>query len=84
MDKSDDNLALDRFVNRMTDIITKYADVIDWDELPDPIPEAEIINISVSFFVWQTLIGSWNNNFKFSKYFGIFRLKYLYKKGFES
>lgn len=31
-----DNIDFDRFINVMADLITKYADKIDLDSLPDP------------------------------------------------
>ena len=34
---------LTRFIDRMAQLITKYADVVDWNELPDP--DYEKLNI---------------------------------------
>lgn len=39
-------MELERFINRMADLITKYADAVNWDELPDPDIEAEDIKFS--------------------------------------
>lgn len=48
---------LNRFIDRMAQLITKYADAVDWNELPDP--DYEKLNIdenmaetSVSAFVF--------------------------------
>lgn len=41
----------ERFINVLSDLITKYADKIDLDGLPDvKLPEAEM-NKSASFFI---------------------------------
>ena len=34
---------LNRFIDRMAQLITKYADAVDWNELPDP--DYEKLNI---------------------------------------
>lgn len=45
-----DNINFDRFINVMADLITKYADKIDLDSLPDvEMPEAETSKVSASF-----------------------------------
>lgn len=61
-----DNINFDRFINVMADLITKYADKIDLDSLPDvEMPEAET-SVSASFFAF---IGKWSAEyFKAEKY----------------
>lgn len=44
------NESLERFVYVMADLITKYADKIDLDELPEvDMPEVETTKVSASF-----------------------------------
>lgn len=44
------NIDFDRFINVMADLITKYADKIDLDNLPDvKMPEAGTSKVSASF-----------------------------------
>ena len=44
------NVDFDRFINVMADLITKYADKIDLDSLPDvEMPEAETSKVSAFF-----------------------------------
>ena len=46
------NVDFDRFINVMADLITKYADKIDLDSLPDvEMPEAETSKVSASFLL---------------------------------
>lgn len=37
------DINLTRFIDRMAQLITKYADAVDWNELPDP--DYEKLNI---------------------------------------
>ena len=50
MTHSTNDICFDRFINVMADLITKYADKIDLDSLPDiEMPEAETSKVSASF-----------------------------------
>lgn len=52
MADSTGDVCLERFINVMADLITKYADKIDLDSLPNvQMPEAEIKEISVFFIL---------------------------------
>ena len=53
MADSTNDVCLERFINVMADLITKYADKIDLDSLPDvQMPEAEITEISAFFYFY--------------------------------
>ncbi len=64
----------------MADLITKYADKIDLDALPDiEMPEAET-SVSASFFMLNGyLVGFMIWGCKIPKYFGVFGAK-MYTK----
>ena len=54
MADSTGDVCLERFINVMADLITKYADKIDLDSLPNvQMPEAEIKEISAFFILWK-------------------------------
>lgn len=56
MADSTNDVCLERFINVMADLITKYADKIDLDSLPDvQMPEAEITEISAFFYFMEQI-----------------------------
>lgn len=69
------DINLTRFIDRMAQLITKYADAVDWNELPDPdyeklnIDENTVAGTSVSaIFVMLVKIyllsGFYSKNYK--------------------
>ena len=60
---------LNRFIDRMAQLITKYADAVDWNELPDP--DYEKLNIDESKA--ETSVSAF-----------VFLQKKLYRQYFES
>lgn len=73
------DVCFERFINTMADLITKYADQINLDELPDiEMPKAETMKVSASFFVSMgKCSGRWFCSEKIrniSVFFGIKRL----------
>lgn len=58
MADSTNDVCLERFINVMADLITKYADKIDLDSLPDvQMPEAEITEISAFFIFMEEILA---------------------------
>lgn len=56
MADSTGDVCLERFINVMADLITKYADKIDLDSLPNvQMPEAEIKEISAFFYFMEAI-----------------------------
>ena len=47
---------LNRFIDRMAQLITKYADAVDWNELPDP--DYEKLNIDSKIIVAGTSVSA--------------------------
>ena len=47
---------LNRFIDRMAQLITKYADAVDWNELPDP--DYEKLNIDNKKIVAGTSVSA--------------------------
>ena len=80
------NIDFDRFINVMADLITKYADKIDLDNLPDvKMPEAGTSKVSALFFAFMGKISV--KCFKGAKYRRIsvfFSKKWLYKERIKS
>lgn len=77
-----DNIDFDRFINVMADLITKYADKIDLDSLPDiEMPEAETSKVSASFFAFMWKISvKWFWGSKYRNISIFFSKNRLYKK----
>ena len=65
---------LNRFIDRMAQLITKYADAVDWNELPDP--DYEKLNIDEN--IAETSVSA------ISFYLGKILLKTLYRRKIES
>lgn len=61
---------LNRFIDRMAQLITKYADAVDWNELPDP--DYEKLNIDDDYKA-ETSVSAF-----------VFLQKKLYRQYFES
>lgn len=65
MDSTND-VCLERFINVMADLITKYADKIDLDSLPDvEMPEAETSKVSASFSFMGKILAEYFWNVKY-------------------
>lgn len=65
---------LNRFIDRMAQLITKYADAVDWNELPDP--DYEKLNIDENMA--ETSVSA------ISLCLEKFLLKMLYRRKIES
>lgn len=63
------DINLNRFIDRMAQLITKYADAVDWNELPDP--DYEKLNIDENMA--ETSVSAF-----------VFLQKKLYRQYFES
>ena len=84
MADSTNDVCLERFINVMADLITKYADKIDLDSLPDvQMPEAEITEISAFFILWKKYLHKFFGT-NFYEKFRCFFIKRLYIKRIES
>lgn len=81
---------LNRFIDRMAQLITKYADAVDWNELPDP--DYEKLNIDENVAASQEdyeVMGSCDGNdhkvkAETSVSAFVFLQKKLYRQYFES